>query len=757
LWSEQADGPPGPILAWYCPLNLPELVPDPVPYPGTGIRTGQRDLVRGPFITHPPRWIPLPEPGRTAVVIQPADGALTLLDPARLVDTPASGPAVAYYEVDLTPQQSVHRLSLPSSRGGTFTASVELAWHVDDPVAFVGGDTGNVSERLLDHVIKEAGRVTGRHPVNRVPTRGALHNGLHSWPVPGLSVTCSVRLKPNEEPPFLPPATESFAAPPDAAAPFLVDVPHVLIGFDGPLVRLYTRAKEEQATQELAALLAELRHPDAALSGEPLSPGGAPVSPLEGRSNPLDLLRAFAEHPLGADLRRRLNRIEERAVPTATATPFSDSLITTLNALGRRVAVVADNAPSAVWKYLQAHGRLTGLVSGVHGRAEELTPSSGTPPGPPQEAPAPTPARCEGGPPPGEAPVRALGRPAMTVSLEQLRRCHFAVDLGAARTRVYVKGAGLVVDQPSAAAVNTRTGALIAVGEFAEKMTGRTPDYIRVVRPVSGGTVVDIEMAQRMLRHLIGDKVRRALRRKPRLRAAACTPHDADPLAQRAAIETLVGLGARRVELVDTLIAAAVGCGLPVERPEATMIMVCGAAATQVAVLSLGSIVTAERIPVGGEAVDHAIVQHLRHEHELMLPSQSVRPLQLALSGNGLTPHGPPPPRSTAGRGHRPRPFRAGRHRGRTGRDRDPADRRARRDRQGAAQLPARPGGRPRRPRDHDGRRQRAAPRPRPDAARGDRHAGAHRRAARRVRRTGPGRMLEGKIEPLVLDPLATT
>ncbi|MGW7256307.1 rod shape-determining protein [Streptomyces sp. NPDC054834] len=229
----------------------------------------------------------------------------------------------------------------------------------------------------------------------------------------------------------------------------------------------------------------------------------------------------------------------------------------------------------------------------------------------------------------------------MTVSLEQLRRCHFAVDMGAARTRVYVKGPGLVVDEPSVAAVNTRSGSLIAVGEFAEQMTGRTPDYIRVVRPVSGGTVVDIEMAQRMLRHLLGDKMRRSLRRRPRLRAAACTPHDADPLAQRATIETLVGLGARRVELVDTLIAAAVGCGLPVERPEATMIMMCGAAATQVAVLSLGSIVTAQRIPVGGEAVDHAIVQHLRHAHALMLPSQSVRPLQLALSGNGLTPHGP--------------------------------------------------------------------------------------------------------------------
>ncbi|MER7174940.1 rod shape-determining protein [Streptomyces mesophilus] len=229
----------------------------------------------------------------------------------------------------------------------------------------------------------------------------------------------------------------------------------------------------------------------------------------------------------------------------------------------------------------------------------------------------------------------------MTVSLEQLRRCHIAVDLGAARTRVFVKGAGLVVDEPSVCAVNTRTGALIAVGEFAERMTGRTPAYIRVVRPVSGGTVVDIEMCRRMLGHLLDDKLRRTLRRKPRLRAAACVPHDADPLAQRAATETLIGLGARRVELVDTLIAAAVGCGLPVERPEATMIIVCGAATTQVAVLSMGAIVTADRIPVGGDAIDHAVVQHLRQQHELMLPSQSVRPLQLALSGNGLTPHGP--------------------------------------------------------------------------------------------------------------------
>ena len=306
------------------------------------------------------------------------------LHPERFDATNVSANLVTYYEIDLTTHRTGHQLSLPGSgRGspgrGHFAASVELSWHVDDPVAFVRGGTVNVSEQLLDHFIKEASRITRRHPLARASAaQHAVRSVLRRWPVPGLSVACSISLTPEGEqqpdPRSVPRPTERHIAPPDPSTTALVDTPNVLIGFDGPLVRLYTRAKEAQVTQELAALLAELRHPDAALGGEPLSPGGEPVSPLEGRSNPLDLLRAFAEHPLGADLRRLLNRIEERAVRTATATPFSDSLITTLNALGRRVAVVADNAPSAVWMYLQAHGRLTGLVGGgVHGRAEDLT------------------------------------------------------------------------------------------------------------------------------------------------------------------------------------------------------------------------------------------------------------------------------------------------------------------------------------------------------------------------------------------------
>ncbi|MBL1067614.1 rod shape-determining protein [Streptomyces sp. 7-21] len=223
----------------------------------------------------------------------------------------------------------------------------------------------------------------------------------------------------------------------------------------------------------------------------------------------------------------------------------------------------------------------------------------------------------------------------MTLRHEHLRRCTLAVDLGASRTRVHLRHSGLIVDEPSVVAVNTRSGSLIAVGAPAERMAGRTPANIRVVRPINGGTVVDIEMAQRMLRAMVGPKLRRAWRRKPLMRAATCIPHDADPLARRAALETLAGVGARRIELVDSLICAALGCGLPVEEPEATMIVQCGAATTQVAVMSLGSIVAAEKVMMGGETIDNALVQHLRNQHELLMPRLAVRPLHEAMSAGG--------------------------------------------------------------------------------------------------------------------------
>jgi DNA-binding SARP family transcriptional activator len=182
----------GPPPAWYCPLDLQTAAPEPE----------DRDLVRGPFTTHDLPGLTAPDPGLTAIVhTQPGDAPLTLLNPARPHGTRPPR-LTTYYEVDLTTQRAAHEVALPSSGGGAFAASVELSWYVDDPVAFVHGQTVRVSERLLDHFLKEAARITRRHPLRRTgAAQHALRSGLRRWPVPGLSVTCSVVLTPEGEPP----------------------------------------------------------------------------------------------------------------------------------------------------------------------------------------------------------------------------------------------------------------------------------------------------------------------------------------------------------------------------------------------------------------------------------------------------------------------------------------------------------------------------------------------------------------------------
>ncbi|MGA5135536.1 rod shape-determining protein [Streptomyces olivoreticuli] len=222
----------------------------------------------------------------------------------------------------------------------------------------------------------------------------------------------------------------------------------------------------------------------------------------------------------------------------------------------------------------------------------------------------------------------------MPLSPTRLHRCTVAFDLGTARTRVYLRGTGVIVDEPSVAAVDTRTGRLIAVGSRAGDMIGRTPRHIRVIRPVTGGTVTDIDMARRMLRLFLRARISGFRRYRALLRVVTCVPHDAPPLAQRALVETLNGLGAWRVELVDSLIATAVGCGLPVEEPSATMAVECGTASTHVAVLSLGAVVAAENIPAGGEAIGCTVTDFLRDRHRLVLPARELHTLHLALGAD---------------------------------------------------------------------------------------------------------------------------
>ncbi|MEU3463604.1 rod shape-determining protein [Streptomyces sp. NPDC006733] len=215
--------------------------------------------------------------------------------------------------------------------------------------------------------------------------------------------------------------------------------------------------------------------------------------------------------------------------------------------------------------------------------------------------------------------------------LERARRCTVAVDLGADRTRVYLRGHGLVADEPSVVAFDTERGEVVAIGTTAEQLTGRTPEHVVFIKPVAGGMVVDVEMARRLLRHVAGSKLRRARLRTPVLRAALSLPHDAPPVARRTAFETLAGLGLRRVELVDSLLAAAVGCGLPVEYPEATMIVLANADSTQVAVLSMGNVVASETVPVGSDTIDRAVVEYFRGHHELTPSYQTVQSLREAI------------------------------------------------------------------------------------------------------------------------------
>ncbi|MFJ4814059.1 SAV_2336 N-terminal domain-related protein [Streptomyces sp. NPDC088801] len=335
-----------PPVAWYCPLS-PAAAPEP----------GARDLVQGPFITRDLRRLGIPAPGRTAVVHTRPDGPLTLLNPARPHGDRPPG-LVTYYEVDLTTHQSHHRVSLPSSGKGVFAAAVELSWHVEDPVAFVRAETGRVSELLLDHLLEEAARITRRHPLRRAgAAQRAVDAGLRGWPVPGLAVTASVQLGP-----------EGAALPaPQGAAPARRPLPQllgeaetVLVGFDGPMARLFSASTAREAVLGLLALVDEHRAQRHAL------PGAA----REAFAHPLDVLRAFAGDPLGPLLRERLDGLELQAVPHAPATHNSAPLVRALHASGRRVCVITDVCAEAVPRYLRPYGALP--LAGVHGRAEDL-------------------------------------------------------------------------------------------------------------------------------------------------------------------------------------------------------------------------------------------------------------------------------------------------------------------------------------------------------------------------------------------------
>lgn len=205
-----------------------------------------------------------------------------------------------------------------------------------------------------------------------------------------------------------------------------------------------------------------------------------------------------------------------------------------------------------------------------------------------------------------------------------------AVDLGTANTLVYVRGRGIVLDEPSVVALDQRTGAIVAVGSAAKQMLGRTPDGIVAIRPLKDGVVADFETTERMLRYFIQKVHSRRMLAKPRL--VICVPSGITAVEQRAVKDAGYAAGARRVFVIEEPMAAAIGAGLPVHNASGSMVVDIGGGTTEVAVISLGGVVTSISARIGGDRVDDAIVHHVKKEYSVLLGERTAEDIKIRMA-----------------------------------------------------------------------------------------------------------------------------
>ncbi|HWU20790.1 MAG TPA: rod shape-determining protein, partial [Nocardioides sp.] len=190
-------------------------------------------------------------------------------------------------------------------------------------------------------------------------------------------------------------------------------------------------------------------------------------------------------------------------------------------------------------------------------------------------------------------------------------------------------GRGVLLDEPSVVALNDTTGEVIAVGHEAKQMLGRTPDNIQALRPLKDGVIADFEATEQMLRHFIARVHKRRYFAKPRM--VICVPSSITPVEQRAVKEAGYQAGARRVYVVEEPMAAAIGAGLPVHEPTGNMIVDVGGGTTEIAVISLGGIVTSLSIRTAGDDLDAAIISWMKKEHALMLGDRTAEQVKISL------------------------------------------------------------------------------------------------------------------------------
>jgi rod shape-determining protein MreB len=213
-------------------------------------------------------------------------------------------------------------------------------------------------------------------------------------------------------------------------------------------------------------------------------------------------------------------------------------------------------------------------------------------------------------------------------SIASLASRDMAIDLGTANTLVYVRGQGIVLNEPSVVAIDTRNHRALAVGAEAKRMIGRTPAHIQAIRPLRDGVIADFDITERMLRYFI-KKVQP--RRWARPRIIVGVPSGITGVERRAVEEAAYHAGARRAYTIEEPMAAAIGCGLPVHEPTASMVVDIGGGTTEVAVIALGGIVVARSIRVAGDEVDEAIIDWVKKEYNLLLGDRTAEQLKMAI------------------------------------------------------------------------------------------------------------------------------
>jgi rod shape-determining protein MreB len=203
------------------------------------------------------------------------------------------------------------------------------------------------------------------------------------------------------------------------------------------------------------------------------------------------------------------------------------------------------------------------------------------------------------------------------------------IDLGTANTLVHVKGRGIIIREPSVVAVNKNTKSILAVGDDAKSMIGRTPGDIVAIRPMKDGVIADFDITQSMLKYFIKRAIGTGFISKPRV--VICVPSGVTEVEKRAVEEATLSAGAREAYLIEEPMAAAIGANLPVEEPSGSMIVDIGGGTSEVAVISLGGIVTSKSLRVAGDELDDAIVLFVKKEYNLMIGERSAEQIKMTI------------------------------------------------------------------------------------------------------------------------------